>query len=607
MIKLSDHLYVFRDTCQVYAAVNGEEAVLIDFGSGDILDRLGEIGVTRVAAVLMTHHHRDQGQGLPRAVKAGIPVWVPHNEQDLFAAANEHWQAREIYNNYNVRQDRFSLLASIPIAGTLKDYDRREFAGISFTVVPTPGHTMGSVSLLAGLDGRRVAFTGDLIYAPGKVWSLAATDWTYSGGEGLAATALSALDLKDRAPDWLLPSHGDVMKQPAEALGRLAARMQELAAFRGQHGQLQRWRERPFEEVTPHLLRNRTSFAYHYVLLSASGKALFFDFGHDFLTGIPAGADRAARRPWLYTLPALKEQYGVRKIDAVVPTHYHEDHVAGINLLRDNEGAQVWAAVTFADILRRPAHYDLPCLWYDPIPVDRELPLEVPIRWEEYEFALHPLPGHTRYAVAIALEVDGQRVLISGDQYHGEAGIMENYVYPNRFGLRDFAKSAALYASLRPDVICTGHWQPLRVKPGYFGTLAGRGAELERLHRELLPLEEVDWGGEDAGVRLTPYQAQAVAGRPFTLEAEVNNPFRREAEAKVRLQVPEGWRTEPAEAVIPLAAGGTGRAAFRVTPAEPPVRRARVAADLTMGGVRFGQQAEALVDVAPGCTFERRK
>jgi hypothetical protein len=35
----------------------------------------------------------------------------------------------------------------------------------------------------------------------------------------------------------------------------------------------------------------------------------------------------------------------------------------------------------------------------------------------------------------------------------------------------------------------------------------------------------------------------------------------------------------------------------RVLPGRTPVRRARVAADLTVGGVRFGQQAEALVDV----------
>src|SRR5262249_12271877 len=140
-----------------------------------------------VTDVLMTHHHRDQGQELARAVEAGIAVWVPDMEHELFAHADEHWQARELFINYNVRQDRFSLLNSVKISGALLDYETREFDGVDFTVLPTPGHTIGSISLLTELDGKRVAFTGDLIAAPGKVWAMSATQWTYNGAEGIAA------------------------------------------------------------------------------------------------------------------------------------------------------------------------------------------------------------------------------------------------------------------------------------------------------------------------------------------------------------------------------------------------------------------------------------
>src|SRR5215208_6612765 len=64
---ITDQLYIFQDTCNVYVLCSGHEAVLIDFGSGDVLDHLVEIGVERVTDVLITHHHRDQGQGLARA------------------------------------------------------------------------------------------------------------------------------------------------------------------------------------------------------------------------------------------------------------------------------------------------------------------------------------------------------------------------------------------------------------------------------------------------------------------------------------------------------------------------------------------------------------
>lgn len=92
--RIVDQLHLFRDTCNVFVLCSGREAILVDFGSGDVLDHMAEIGVERVTDVLMTHHHRDQGQGLPRAVQAGIRIWVPHAEQELFHSVHAHWQAR---------------------------------------------------------------------------------------------------------------------------------------------------------------------------------------------------------------------------------------------------------------------------------------------------------------------------------------------------------------------------------------------------------------------------------------------------------------------------------------------------------------------------------
>ena len=63
--KISEHLYLFEDTCNVYALTSSRgAAVVVDFGSGDVLEVLAEAGIQWVSDVLMTHHHRDQGQGL---------------------------------------------------------------------------------------------------------------------------------------------------------------------------------------------------------------------------------------------------------------------------------------------------------------------------------------------------------------------------------------------------------------------------------------------------------------------------------------------------------------------------------------------------------------
>ncbi|PYI53527.1 MBL fold metallo-hydrolase [Paenibacillus flagellatus] len=597
MLKpLSDNLFLYEDSCSVYVVRSGSEALLIDFGGGGVLDALGAIGVERVAGVWMTHHHRDQGQGLGRAAEAGIPILVPHAERELFDEADLHWQRKQLSNEYSGRQDRFSLLRSVPVADTLRDYSEHVFGGWTLTVLPTPGHTVGSISVLARRDGRTYAFTGDLIAAPGKIWSLAATQWSYNGGEGLPATAASLLDLKDREPDVLLPSHGAPIANPGEAIDLTVSRLRELMAYRGHNPRLLLLRDKPYENVTPHLLASRASFANYYVLLSDSGKALLFDFGYDFMTGMAVETARPARRPWLYSLPALKRNYGVARIDVVVPTHYHDDHVAGINLLRDVEGTRVWAPDNFADVLERPERFDVQCLWFEPIPVDRRLPLGTPIRWEEYELTLYEQGGHTLYAAAIFLEVDGKKVLVGGDQYQGE---MWNYVYRNRFRIPDYAASAALYRRLAPDVVVTGHAEPLWTTPAYFDALDERGEALERLHRELLPLGEADFGAEGFAARLEPYQAIASPGETIEYEAETVNPFGRPAELVLEPVLPTGWTAEPAVARERFAANETRRIRFAATvpPGAEPVRRERIAVDVTADGRRFGQQAEALVTV----------
>lgn len=601
LAAITPNLYAYADTCNVYLVRHGSAAVLIDFGSGGILAELPGLGITTVLAVLMTHFHRDQGQGLPLAVAAGLPVWVPHAEQDLFAAVDAHWQAREVYNNYNMRQDRFALLEPVPIAGTLRDYARYRFGAeqeMAFTVVPTPGHTTGSIALLTEVDGQRVAFTGDLIAAPGKVWSLAATQWSYNGAEGVAASIPSLLDIKDRAPAWLLPSHGQPIAEPGPAIDLLVERLRQLLQARRQNPRLFLFIQHPYVALTPHLLRNRTSLAYSYVLLSDSGRALVIDYGYDFMTGSASGSDRASRRPWMYSLPALKREFGVKSIDVALPTHFHDDHVAGLNLLRDVEGTQVWAPESFAGILAHPERYDLPCLWYDPIPVDRVVPVSEPIQWEEHTLTLYPLPGHTLHAVAIFFEVDGRRVLVAGDQYQGETGDEWNYVYQNRFRLGDYPASAALYRRLQPDLILTGHWEPQWVTPELYQRLDQRGEDLDRLHRELLPLESIDFGAEGFGARLEPYQARVAGGEPLELSVEVRNPYPRSAEASVRLVVPAGWRVAEASQSVQLEALSSQAVRFHVTPpAGEQQRRTRVAADLTVDGRHFGQQAEALVTV----------
>ena len=588
----------FRDTCNVYVLQSGREAVLVDFGSGAVLDHLDELGVDRVTDVLVTHHHRDQVQGLARAREAGARVWVPPVEAELVAGIDRRWQTRQIDNDYDLRQDRFSLLAGVPADGEVNEYRARRYGAFDVYTLPTPGHTLGSVTYLVEVGGRRLAFCGDLLYGEGRLWSLAATQWTYSEVEGWAATIISCSVLGERAPDVLLPSHGDAVEDPPSALARVEALLQELIDMRV----LEEWNigerlRQPFAVITPHLVRNRTMFANNYVLLSDSGAALLIDFGYD-LTTTASSTERGARRTLLWSLDGLRRDHGVEQIEAAVTTHYHDDHVAGLNLLREVEGAEVWSPANVAPVLEDPTRYDLPCLWFDPIAVDRVLPLGQPVRWHEYELTAHALPGHTLYAAAIAFEVDGRRVLATGDQQtNDDARSILNFQYRNRFRIDDFVASAELYRELRPDLLISGHWLPREVDDEYLDRLLADGRRTAELHRELLP-DDVSFGAEGFGARVEPYRSRVAAGGAVELHVLVRNPFAHDADASVELVLPDGWTSTPEVHELALAPRREDVVHFRVQVGTEPVRRARIAVELAVGGTPFGQQAEALVDVA---------
>jgi glyoxylase-like metal-dependent hydrolase (beta-lactamase superfamily II) len=582
-----------RDTCNVYVLRAGAEAILIDFGDGDVLDRLGELGVERVTDVLVTHHHRDQVGGLRRAVDAGIRVWVPPLEEQLIAGVGAHWRGRRTMNDYDLREDRFSLVESVPVTGTVPEYRTQRFGAFDVYTLPTPGHTVGSVTYLVEVEGRNLAFSGDLVYGDGKVWSLAATQWSYGGTEGQVSTIVSLCTLADRAPDLVLPSHGEPIEEPAVALDTTLERLQELVNMR----RLDPWDvrpmvRRPWEPVTPHFLRNRASFANNYALVSATGDALLFDVGYDVATGLTPTTERGARRQLLFPLEALRRDHGVGRIEAMIPTHYHDDHVAGLELVREIEAAEVWAPSNVAPIISDPARYDLPCLWYEPIAVDRELALGETFTWHEYELRVHPMPGHTLFAAAIELEVDGTRILVIGDQHSNERGrALLNYQYKNRFHTHDYVRSAELIRAVGPDLIVSGHWLPQPVTDELLDQLAADGRRLDELHRELLP--EDGPGTEGVVARIEPYRVRLEAGAPVVLEVAVWNPFDSDETADVRLVVPRGWTAPPAQQVD---VEGRGEARLRFELAAPPGEGV-VAADVTIGDRRFGQQAEALIGI----------
>jgi glyoxylase-like metal-dependent hydrolase (beta-lactamase superfamily II) len=450
------------------------------------------------------------------------------------------------------------------------------------------------------VDGLVYAFTGDLIHSSGKVWTVHDLDWWYGGLEGFRSAVASSSSIRRCSPDRLAPSHGEVIDDPAPALAALEdsllghLRCITRPALPGPPGD--EFATGRFELVAEGLVAVTHTCANFYVLLGDAGEALFFDYGfageHHFKAGF---------RFVEHSLDVLRDRFGVERPAVVVPTHYHDDHVAGIGFLHRRFDTEVWAFDGFADVLERPWRYRIPCLWQAPVRISRRIREGETIDWNGTTLETRHAPGHTWYAAAFLGEIAGRRVAVTGDAVSRDlnGGLWGGGpVYRNRLGIGDFSTTAELLLSYEPELLLTGHRGVVPVSRTDLEGFAGWAREYSKTVAQLLP--DPASGGfhlDPDIVSILPYQAEGRPGEPVELEVEVRNPCEIVVDAGVRLVLPGGWSAQPESGSSRVDPGENRR--IRVSIVAPPnaARDVRhvVLADVTLGSRRLGQAAESLI------------
>lgn len=143
-----------------------------------------------------------------------------------------------------------------------------------------------------------------------------------------------------------------------------------------------------------------------------------------------------------------------RRIEQVVVTHEHEDHIGGCGPLARASGAAVLCPAPLVPILRKPSSVSrLPyrhLLWGIPEPSPAE-PLGTVVRTSRYRLEVVETPGHTRDHVCF-FEPD-RGWLFAGDLYLGpkvlQARLVEN--------TSDLLQSLRRVAALRPKLLVCAH------------------------------------------------------------------------------------------------------------------------------------------------------
>ncbi len=636
--RLSDHLYRFEDTCNVYVLTDGDTALLIDAGSGAVIDHLGELGISRVEWVLQTHHHRDQCWGDAKLIDGGAAIAVPQHERHLFEQAELFWQTRRTFDNYNDRNTFFTIGKDIPVQAALNDYEYFEWRGTRFFVLPAKGHTLGSVALLAEVDGRLIAFTGDLMGRGGVLYQLHAMEYNYGDMIGALFTLESIQVLRDcltgeiiagqkftdgssDTPPLLLPSHGETIDDPIGDINRLERNLTELAALgRGMRMAGRESIPEPlflpepkFIQLSDHLLwGGEWTCSFFYVLLSDSGKAMFIDYGHGFRAHMHTFSDHDGLESMRFIehhLKQLRRDFGVEAFDLVVPTHIHDDHTCGIPHLQRHYGIRCYALEQVAQVLEDPAAWaSTPCTFPVPIRVDRKLKDGDLFEWEEYTFDIHFAPGQTEYHSVLVSQIDGRRVAFTGDNYFmhevmsGGQIQMKPYqttVLRNSFQLDMHRRCADVMQKVAPELICPGHNGIYECDKKSLDTYADFIQRKERLFRNLVA-DPADQHIDLFWVRMLPYVSQVKAGQNAHYKLLLRNNLERQATFEARLLAPSGWTAAGEFSSLKLEAGARGQLSLEATaPDDADGTRRLITAELCIDGNSQGPVAEALITVVP--------
>ena len=178
--------------CWLVSDDAGGPLVVID-PAADAARVLEAIGGRPVAAVVLTHGHFDHLGAVGAVLQStGALLLIHAADADVIVDAEANGGAQFGFDDVAPKADRL-----------LTDGDRIEAGSLTLTVWATPGHTPGSISLLAvAPEGPEHLFSGDTLFAG----NVGRTD--LDGGDPRAMRASIALLASLDATTIVHPGHG---------------------------------------------------------------------------------------------------------------------------------------------------------------------------------------------------------------------------------------------------------------------------------------------------------------------------------------------------------------------------------------------------------------
>ena len=325
MQQLSEHLFRVEDTCSVYGVRAGGRTLLIDCGT-DLRSR--DVGaVDRVPA-----HPFSPRPVFRHLALAGTGCRCLHSRRRTALPGGGRPAAGGLLRLRQLHRLPSGVRAP---AGRARSQDGPGLRNHRVAGGPLRGgfrcpdtHSV-STGYLFKVDGRRVLACGDLMTAPGRLGDYHWLQWSYMDFQGHVNQLESLACAAELEWDLMLPGHGAPFTREEARIDELSERLAEL------HSMFFDQPYTPFQvefrRLSPHVYEV-SSMANSYVVKDDAGHAVLIDCG--YVSGAPITAN--PHRYIDHLTPRLHSELGVKTVEYFLPTHFHDDHLAGYP---DAEGA----------------------------------------------------------------------------------------------------------------------------------------------------------------------------------------------------------------------------------------------------------------------------
>lgn len=598
MPLISEHLSWIEDTCSVYLLQQGGRSLLIDCGTDLRPQALFSETKATVDHLLLTHFHRDQCAGATFWQEAGAQVVLPFAERRFFEESDLLRAGYDVFNNYTAYYPTYGPLRDLRDANYAHDYTRFEWGNVTFEVIPLPGHTFGSVGYLFEIDGQRMLACGDLLSAAGQLRDYFPLQWRYMDFQGHVNWLESLKTVAALELDLVLPGHGRPFAPTVEAFSELQRRGERL--YELFYARPYAYYRPTFRRISAHVHEVTNSMANTYIVDDGAGHALFIDCGYTGNAPITANPHRFIDN----LTPYLEAELGIRQVEWFLPSHYHDDHLAGYAALRNRYGTQLASSPELKDILEHPERYDMPCLVPEGYGVDTVVARGTPFVWRGIEFWIEQHPGQTLYHHLIWFDVDDLRYLCIGDNASGlgfreKRDLIHSFIPKNRTPVSSYTDMPRQILTVAPNVLLTGHGGAVPCDRAQVERWQTWMQEWQTLFVEMLDQPHPNLGMDPRWVEFYPYKVRIRPGETRRFQLRVINHETVEARFSAQLRSVEGVQLQPTHVDALIAPGA--QLAFEVTATFPDTfvtHSLPILADVTWAGGdgerRLGEIAEAV-------------